>query len=152
MTGISVAFLANGVLNFYFFFIELCRGKAMVAYTKPQQRKKEESERLGERERERKREREREREREIKIVQLQDKDDSDIYYLCFALTPLRQFALHPWAKVAGQLNQSLHRIPAEMLHFLHASKVATEITTQYHRNKVENQIATNGTFKIIVKK
>ena len=32
------------------FFSELCWGKAMVAYTKPQQRKKEESERLrGER-------------------------------------------------------------------------------------------------------
>ena len=32
------------------FFSELCRGKAMVAYTTPQQRKKEESERLrGER-------------------------------------------------------------------------------------------------------
>ena len=36
---------------FFFFFIELvCWGKAMLAYTKPQQRKKEESERLrGER-------------------------------------------------------------------------------------------------------
>ena len=34
----------------FFFFSELCWGKAMVAYTKPQQRKKEESERLrGER-------------------------------------------------------------------------------------------------------
>ena len=29
-----------------FFISELCWGKAMVAYTKPQQRKKEESERL----------------------------------------------------------------------------------------------------------
>ena len=28
------------------FSTEICRGKAMVAYTKPQQRKKEESERL----------------------------------------------------------------------------------------------------------
>ena len=37
--------LANGHL----FFSELCWGKAMVAYTKPQQRKKEESERLIER-------------------------------------------------------------------------------------------------------
>ena len=34
----------------FFFFSELCLGKAMVAYTMPQQRKKEESERLrGER-------------------------------------------------------------------------------------------------------
>ena len=33
------------------FFCELCLGKAMVAYTKPQQRKREESERLrGEKE------------------------------------------------------------------------------------------------------
>ena len=30
----------------FFFFSGLCRGKAMVAYTKPKQRKKEESERL----------------------------------------------------------------------------------------------------------
>ena len=37
-------------MTFSFFFSELCRGKAMVAYTKHQQRKKEESERLrGER-------------------------------------------------------------------------------------------------------
>ena len=33
------------------FFSELCWGKAMVAYTKLQQREKEESKRLGERER-----------------------------------------------------------------------------------------------------
>ena len=34
----------------FFFFCELCWGKAMVAYAMPQQRKKEESERLrGER-------------------------------------------------------------------------------------------------------
>ena len=47
--------LYSGVVGtfsfFFFFFIELvCWGKAMLAYTKPQQRKKEESERLrGER-------------------------------------------------------------------------------------------------------
>ena len=35
--------------NRFHFFSELCRGNAMVAYTKPQQRKTEESERLRER-------------------------------------------------------------------------------------------------------
>ena len=48
---LSVKFLrqCDGSI-FYFFFSELCLGKAMVAYTKPQQWKKEESERLrGER-------------------------------------------------------------------------------------------------------
>ena len=32
--------------DFFFFFSGLCRAQAMVAYTKPQQRKKEESEQL----------------------------------------------------------------------------------------------------------
>ena len=47
-------YLSKGVgcaiLPFFFLFSELCWGKAMVAYAMPQQRKKEESERLrGER-------------------------------------------------------------------------------------------------------
>ena len=38
------------IFSFYFFSSELCWGKAMVAYTMPQRRKKEESEGLkGER-------------------------------------------------------------------------------------------------------
>ena len=38
------------ISTWFLFFSELCWGKAVVAYTKPEQRKKEESERLrGER-------------------------------------------------------------------------------------------------------
>ena len=38
---------SNGDVDVFLFFSELCWGKAMVAYTKPQQRKKEQSDRLG---------------------------------------------------------------------------------------------------------
>ena len=42
--------LLNTTSNFFFFFSELCWGKAMAAFTKARQSKKEESERLkGER-------------------------------------------------------------------------------------------------------
>ena len=46
----EVASIPDEKIVIIIFFIELCWGKAMVAYTKPQQRKKEESEQLrGER-------------------------------------------------------------------------------------------------------
>ena len=41
-------FIQYGLVGTYFFFSELCWGKAMMAYTMPQQRKKEESEKLRE--------------------------------------------------------------------------------------------------------
>ena len=50
---INFALMSQADYRFFFlllFFSDLCWGKAMVAYTKPQQRKKEESEKLrGER-------------------------------------------------------------------------------------------------------
>ena len=50
MTNFSRYFFSFLFFFFFFFFSELCWGKAMVAYTNPQQRKKEESKRLrGER-------------------------------------------------------------------------------------------------------
>ena len=53
--NLTIFIVGNGYLKnmylksdffFFFFFSGLCWGKAMVTYTKPQQRKKEESEQL----------------------------------------------------------------------------------------------------------
>ena len=46
LTNFHPVILTNGKAKCSFFLRELCLGKAMVAYTKPQRRKREESERL----------------------------------------------------------------------------------------------------------